>query len=110
MKKITLSLACTLLFIACSFAKDENDSLEVAMNRQLEFIDSVESALHWDTNTVTIGNGIAKIKIAQGFKFLNAEQSKFVLHDVWGNPERGDVLGMIFPSNGDHLLIAVTYL
>ena len=100
MKKLTLSICYVLFFIVATHAKNENDSLQFEVNRQLKFIDSVESALHWDTSTVTIGSGIARIKIAPGFKFLNAEQSKFVLHKLWGNPERDDVLGMIFPSNG----------
>ena len=100
MKKITLCLCCALFSVASTFAKNETDSMQIEVNRQLKFIDSVERAMQWDTTTVAVGNGIATIKIAPGFKFLNATQSKFVLHDLWGNPERNDVLGMIFPSDG----------
>ncbi|MES2646689.1 MAG: DUF2167 domain-containing protein [Bacteroidota bacterium] len=100
MKQITLALSCMLFSFSFSYADGNKDSLELELEKQLLFIDSVENALHWDTSTVVIGNGIAKIKVPKGFKFLNATQSKFVLHDLWGNPERDDILGMIFPENG----------
>ena len=35
-----------------------------------------------------------------GFKYLGSEQSKFILHDILGNPPREDILGMLFPENG----------
>lgn len=70
------------------------------MIRQEKLIDSVENALKWETNSVIIANGIAKINLSKGFKFLNAEQSKYILHDLWGNPPKHDVLGMIFPASG----------
>lgn len=82
------------------FAKNEKDSLTLEMERQIKLADSIEQALKWETNTVTIGDGIARLKLKKGFKFLNAEQSQYVLHDLWGNPPRKDVLGMIFPEKG----------
>ncbi|MEO6357498.1 MAG: DUF2167 domain-containing protein [Ferruginibacter sp.] len=100
MKKITLIIICTFLCASGTFAKDGEDSTMKEMLRQQKLMDSVESALKWETNAVTIANGVAKIKLSNGFKFLNAEQSKYVLHDLWGNPPKPNVLGMIFPANG----------
>lgn len=99
MKKLLLGITC-LLTTTVLFAKDKKDSTEIALERQLKLIDSIENALKWETNTVTLGDGFAKLHIAEGYKFLNVEQSKYVLHDLWGNPPQEDVLGMIFPAAG----------
>ena len=92
----TLALLCH----AASFAGGPGDSLQLSKEEQL-FIDSVNSTLKWQTGQVSIGNGTVKLNIPSGFKFLNPEQSKFLLHDIWGNPPRDDVWGMIFPESGD---------
>lgn len=63
-------------------------------------MDSVNTAMKYETGLVTLPNKIATLKIPAGFKYLNAEQSKYVIHTVWGNPERNDVLGMVFPESG----------
>lgn len=100
MKKITLIIACAFLSTTLLFAKGGEDSTMKEILRQQKLMDSVENALKWETSTVTIAHGVAKVKLSNGFKFLNAEQSKYVLHDLWGNPPREDILGMIFPASG----------
>lgn len=63
-----------------------------------QFIDSAEQAMNYiETGTVTIGNSLAEIALPEGYKFLNPEQSAFVLTDLWGNPPQ-EILGMLFPS------------
>jgi uncharacterized membrane-anchored protein len=101
MQKKLATLLVALLTVTLLQAKDPEDSLQNAMDQQLKFIDSVQTALKWQTNTIALPNGIARLKLPAEFKFLNAAQSQFILHDVWGNPPRTDVLGMIFPVDGD---------
>ena len=84
---------------ALLYAKKGKDSLQIAIDNRIKFIDSVDNALHWESNTVSIANGIAKLNLSQHFRYLNPEQSNYVLHDLWGNPPRTDVLGMIFPAD-----------
>ena len=48
--------------------------------------------------TISLENGLAEIDIPENYKFLNAEQSKYVLTDLWGNPP-SEVLGLLFPKN-----------
>ncbi|EOQ89958.1 hypothetical protein LEP1GSC202_1244 [Leptospira yanagawae serovar Saopaulo str. Sao Paulo = ATCC 700523] len=38
--------------------------------------------LKYHTGNVTIGDKLATIKVPKGFKFLDAKQSQFVLHEV----------------------------
>jgi len=42
---------------------------------------------------------LAVINLPEGFKYLDPKQSKRVLVDIWGNPDREEGLGMLFPSD-----------
>ena len=108
MKKTISCLLAFLLFTTVLYAKKGEDSIEIVLDNSIKFIDSVEGTLHWQFNSVPIANGIAKLNLSKGFKYLNAEQSNYVLHDLWGNPPRTDILGMIFPFPSDRLLVAAT--
>jgi len=99
MKKITLHLP-VLLFVCCQlYANGGNDSTNILLNNRLKYIDSINNALKWQSNSVALEGGSVNLNISKKFKFLNAEQSHFVIHDIWGNPPREDVIGMIFPVN-----------
>ncbi|TGM76195.1 DUF2167 domain-containing protein [Leptospira levettii] len=69
--------------------------------------------LKYQTGTVTIGDKLATIKVPKGFKYLDAKQSQFVLHEVWGNPLNEGILGMLFKSDqtpiSDNFTYALTY-
>ncbi|OQP66700.1 DUF2167 domain-containing protein [Niastella populi] len=89
------------LIVSCGIvrAKDE-DSLTNQLLKQLKQYDSVNKAMKYQTGLVKLPNGIAQLNVPKGFKYLNAEQSQFIIHDLWGNPARPDVIGMLFPENG----------
>ncbi|TGL24208.1 DUF2167 domain-containing protein [Leptospira yanagawae] len=69
--------------------------------------------LKYQTGNVTIGDKLATIKVPKGFKFLDAKQSQFVLHEVWGNPLNESILGMLFKSDqspiSENFTYALTY-
>lgn len=109
MRKITLLPLCLLIAIT-SFADKGSknktggstvDSIALAQQRLQEYADSVISAMHYQTGAVALPSCNAVLNITPGFKFLNAEQSQYVLNKVWGNPPRTDVLGMIFPETSN---------
>jgi len=104
MRKMTFFLC---IFFACSslaFAKkDPIDSTKLIMEQMKlyeKYTDSVNSAMKYETGVIQLKGGMAKLTIPKGFKYLGVEQSNYVLHDAWGNPERDDLLGMIFPESG----------
>jgi len=107
MRKITLIPVMLLLALTC-FAdkgdkkkvktKDPVDSVLLMQQAYIEFADSVIKAMNYQTGNVPLAGANATINVAPGFKFLNAAQSGFVWHKVWGNPERTDILGMIMPE------------
>jgi len=99
MKKMFLSAIATLFFSTVLLAKGEKDSLAMAIAKQEKFMDSVDNAMKYQTGSIVLPNGVAKLNVPKGFKYLNAEQSNFIISDIWGNPKRNDILGMIFPEN-----------
>jgi uncharacterized membrane-anchored protein len=100
MKKNLLYLIAFVFIASSSFAKGDNDSLFNEQTKQLKLIDSVSNAMNWQNGTVALPKGFANLNLPKDFKFLNAEQSEYILNKIWGNPPRTDIIGMIFPANG----------
>ncbi len=75
------------------------DSLQVQ-------IDSIEAGLKYQHGVIQLKNGIGTLKVPDGFKYLDADQSNYVLSDLWGNPKSESSLGMIIPESmgvlGEH--------
>lgn len=103
-KSFLLTALLFILFTAFANPETATDSTE-EINIQ---------TLRYDTvGTITIGSNLATFKIPVGFKFLNPEQSKYVLSELWGNPP-SESLGMIFPSEANEYIpttwaIEITY-
>lgn len=99
MKKAIFSCLAMLMATFTVLANDE-DSLVAQLQRYAKFIDSVNGAMKYETGEIKLPNGVAQLSIPKGFKFLNAEQSQYIISELWGNPPRPDVIGMIFPETG----------
>jgi uncharacterized membrane-anchored protein len=102
MKKITtVILFFTLPFVL--LAGKDGDSSKVNMEelqRYITLMDSVNKALKFQTGNIQLENGVAQLNVPAGFKFLNKEQSNYVVTELWGNPPQSGILGMLFPENG----------
>jgi uncharacterized membrane-anchored protein len=83
------------LLATFSLRAGDEDSLDTK-----KIIDSIESTMHYQTGEIKLSNGVAKLNVPAGFKYLSQEQSKYVLTELWGNPPSDNVLGMIFPEWG----------
>lgn len=66
----------------------------------LRLADSVEKAMKYQTGIISLDNGIAQLNVPEGFKYLNKEQSTYIITEIWGNPPQDGVLGMLFPDKG----------
>ena len=64
-----------------------------------EALKAMASSLKWQTGTITLQDGLAKINLTDNFRFLGNADARKVLHDMWGNPDDPDILGMIFPQD-----------
>lgn len=97
-----LLLLTLILLITRTWANDPSpaDSLVTLQKAMLHVQDSIDNSLRYTTGKVRPDESQVALDIPSGFKFLNKEQSIFVLTKVWGNPETAtkDVIGMIFPE------------
>lgn len=96
MKKIFFFLI--IVFIANISFSQESESEEIQKEIYQKKLDSINNSFNYETGKVLIQDGLAEINIPEGYKFLNAKQSKYVMSDLWGNPP-SEVLGMLFPKD-----------
>jgi uncharacterized membrane-anchored protein len=54
-------------------------------------------SLIFKTGKVMLKDGLAELTVPTGFKYLDSEQSSYVLTQLWGNPE-SETMGMLFPE------------
>lgn len=98
MRKVLLFFIVLLVTGKLARANDK-DSLSAELIKQINMMDSVNKAMKYQTGEIKLSGGIAQLNVPKGFKYLNAEQSNFILTEVWSNPPRKDVLGMLFPES-----------
>ncbi|MBC6490723.1 DUF2167 domain-containing protein [Flavihumibacter stibioxidans] len=91
MKNTLLALFTFLTCISALHAQ-EKDSLQIK-------IDSIENSFVYKTGSIELESGNAKLDVPAGFRFLDKEQSNYVLTNLWGNPEDANILGMLVPEN-----------
>ena len=92
MKKICLSILATVLLSICAFGQlIDSTKLQIA---------AIEKSLNYTTGVIDLPSGNAKLTVPDGFRFLDKNQSIYVLTDLWGNPADSSVLGMLVPSTG----------
>jgi uncharacterized membrane-anchored protein len=98
-----------LLFAFSTFTINAQiDSLAIEIANYEKFRDSVESKLVYQYGKIDLENGLASLTIPKGYKFLNAEQSNYVLTELWGNPP-SDALGLLLPEDISPLSDNFTY-
>lgn len=98
-KTLIVSLLMAISFCARA-TPPPGDSTEYYLARYELLKDSVNKALNYQTGEIKLDGGKVSLKIPAGFKYLNKEQSKYILTELWGNPPQTseDCLGMIFPE------------
>ena len=116
-----LMLLLCLSITAQIFAQDETEEVDLSeeiseealMALMKPYQDSMDASFTYQTGTIELENGIATLNVPEGFRFLDGEQSKIVLTDLWGNPP-SECLGMLFLDNtslfdDDFYAIELTY-
>jgi uncharacterized membrane-anchored protein len=103
MHRKLLTLSLLLLLFTFANAKPPVDSTEIYVKSFIKFRDSVNNALVYKTGKINPEGGKVALNVPEGFKYLNKDQSKYVITKVWGNPESSsdEVIGMIFPRDSD---------
>lgn len=94
MKRILPLIVCLLLG-GTLLASPNSDSLDLV--KYIRMMDSVNKALNYQTGSIKLDNGLITLNVPEGFKYLNSEQSNFVIEKIWGNLPQSDIQGMLFP-------------
>jgi uncharacterized membrane-anchored protein len=106
MKHFTLALLCFATFL-CS-AQQESDSTAISEAQYKMVIDSINNSFTYKYGTVSLKNDLATLEVPDGFKFLDSEQSNYVLTELWGNPPN-ETLGMLLPEDMSPMQDDFTY-
>lgn len=108
MKYLFLSLVIFFTFTT-TFSQEITEELtKEQQEAYIRVLDSIENNFNYEYGKVSLQEGLAEIEVPSGYKFLNAEQSKYVLTDLWGNPP-SEVLGLLFPENTSPVSNNFTY-
>ncbi|MBT33898.1 MAG: hypothetical protein CMO01_29905 [Thalassobius sp.] len=91
MRKV-FTLVAVLLSLYLNSYSQEVDSLALMLAE-------IESSLNYEKGVIELEAGNAILHVPEGFGFLDKEQSKYVLTDLWGNPEDETILGLLVPDN-----------
>ena len=73
-------------------AEEEENSLIATLNRQL---DSIDKKLVFKKGHVSLADGHIDLTVPEGFLFIEADQARFILEELWGNMPDMDVAGML---------------
>lgn len=92
-----------LYFLIFSFtiaqAVDTPEEESVPEDSSAIIAKQIEESFNYETGEIDLMNGLAKLTVPKGYKFLNGKQSQYVLSTIWGNPEDSSTLGLLFPEN-----------
>jgi uncharacterized membrane-anchored protein len=101
-----------LAFAFSAYAESPAPSSQPAQAKMTA--EQLESSLKYQKGDVTLPNGIAELKIPDGFRYVGPEDARRVLEQAWGNPSGEGTLGMLFPANAgptanDSWGVVITY-
>lgn len=105
------NLTILFFFLAYVFGFSQQDSLAIEELTEADILmltDSINNSYQFEHGTIVIADGLATINVPKGFKYLDQEQSKEVLTDLWGNPP-AETLGMLFPADSPVIGKEFTY-
>lgn len=117
MKKLTFFF-WAVLCLNGSIAQT-NDTLAYEEPTEAEIIayyammDSIEQTFTYQYGSIPLSkNGVelALLKVPEGYKYLDPEQTEHVLTELWGNPSTGEPnMGMLFPDSMSPVSFNLTY-
>lgn len=97
MKNLLIFASALILLATPGALFSQEDQIILDEKSLMKLLDSIEHSFQWQTGKVDLPNGMATINLPANLRYLNADQSKMVLTDIWGNPPSLSSLGMLFP-------------
>lgn len=97
---ILLSLVVVALCQLSPLAAQSSDTVsDAAAAAWRDSMSALADRLEWRQGQVVLKDGIATLNVPAGFRYLDADDARWVLEDAWGNPDGEGTLGMLFPSS-----------
>ena len=87
MKKIITLALCLLSLTAMAQEQDQFD------------VNKFTASLNFQSGEIALPNGVATLKLPEGYTYLSPEDAERLLVEGWGNPPDQNVLGMILPAD-----------
>ena len=99
--KIFFLSAFLFLFIAASANDKAPPEKEASSGKEAAGakIKNLEASLKYERGEIKLKDGLATLKIPQGYRYLNPVDAEKVLVEGWGNPPSSKTLGMLFRSD-----------
>ncbi len=106
-------LAILLLLTATLHAQKVEDSAEMRQQMINTYLDSFEKTINYEHGKVKIKE-VAVLDVSEQYKFIPANKATEIIVDLWGNPKRDDILGMLVAadytvSKSDAWAFVITY-
>jgi uncharacterized membrane-anchored protein len=100
LRRLALPLLTLLWLLMAGAATSQEESELTAEERaELESLRSILDSLDRQTGNIALGDGLATLRVPEDYYYLDPEDARVVLVDLWGNPpEVAAVLGMLFPD------------
>lgn len=93
MKRVIIA-AAALIVAQAGFAQ-EAEPLETTYEA---FVASVLEGVTPENGAITLDRAPVLLDVQPDFDFYDAQESRTILEDLWGNPPDTSVLGMVFPA------------
>jgi uncharacterized membrane-anchored protein len=106
MKKVLLLFILAILSNGVVYGQKDKNAKETESTEldsaSLILLKKVKALTFKTEGAVPIADGKANLKIPTGFKYLDAQQTHFVLEELWGNPPQTND-GMLFLAEAEML-------
>lgn len=100
------ALLCYVILLGCSSSAQDSLSFvedDPEFTDSEAYTDSLIESFRYEQGEIGVGDGMVRLSIPDGYKFLDSEQSYYLVTDVWENPPSvtTGMLGVIMHADAD---------
>lgn len=92
-----LRATAAALLLCAGFAHAQD--AEPAQNQKQDPVQSFVDSLAFRAGEIAVPEAHARLRLGEGFRYLEKADARRVLEDFWGNPADDTVLGMLVPAS-----------
>lgn len=99
LRSMAVFLLSIFLTASIQAAEEAQPQLTQEEAAALQKLADLEKGFKYQTGTVELPDGKARLNLGQRFRYLGPEDTRRLLVEGWGNPEGGSTWGMILPAD-----------